>query len=514
MALRKQLLTVLVGIMGLTMAVAGCSGNNKGENVTPSSSANASTTAPSAEPAPELEEVKLKFVFIGPGEQKDMDTVETEVNNILKEKINATVDLQIIDFGSYSDRLNTMSAAGEEVDVVWTSNWAFPYKENVNKGAFIALDELIDKAAPELRTALPARVLEAAKVNGKIYAIPNYQLNFQREGFGIREDLVTRNNIDLKTVKTFEDLAPILETVKKSDPNVIPYAMDNRGIFGELQRSIGLQQVQTGDIKVAAVKWDDPSLKVVNVFETEAYKQHLQTVRDYYKKGYINQDAPTAKDLQAMDQAGLIGVMWGSGVSETRVMLGTLGKDGKKSLSMNVTNAITDTNGFTATMLAVSRNSKNPERALMLINLLNTDKKLYNLISWGIEGKHYTLDDQGRMKINPNGGYNPDIKWVFGNTFNSLLKETESVEAAAADQKMNDEAEVMPLSGFSFDSAPVTTELANLKTVIDEYEVPLRTGSVDPDKYYPIMLEKLNKAGLEKVIAEIQQQVDAWKAAK
>jgi putative aldouronate transport system substrate-binding protein len=516
--MRKSTMFVLMLVFCFLFVsvISGCSSNggNAGSEATAKTEADSTNKEEPAATAAALDPVELKFVFIGPGEQKDMKVVEDEVNKILKEKINATVKLQLIDFGSYGDRLNTMTAAGEELDVVWTSNWSFPFKENVMRGAFLPLDDLMEPYATDLMKALPGHIFDAARVDGKLYAIPNYQLNFQREGIGMREELANKYSIDLGSVKAFKDLEPILETLKQNEPDIIPYALDNRGIFGEMQKSIGLRQILTGAVQVAGVKWDDPELKVIHLFETEAYKDYLQTVRSWYQKGYINQDASIQTDLQAMEQAGLIGIGWGSGVSETRLLNGTVGKDGAKSVWAKTAEAITDASGYAATMLAISKNSKHPERALMFINLLNTDKELYNLISWGIEGKHYTLDDQGRMVIDPNGGYNPDIKWVLGNTFNSLLKESESVEAAKADQAMNDSAEVMPLSGFAFDSTNVTTEIANLKTVIDEYEVPLRTGSVDVEKYYPILLEKLEQAGIDKLIVELQRQVDAWKAAK
>ena len=42
-------------------------------------------------------------------------------------------------------------------------------------------------------------------------------------------------------------------------------------------------------------------------------------------------------------------------------------------------------------MHAISIVSKNPERAMMFLNLLNTDEYLRNLLAFGIEGVHYDL---------------------------------------------------------------------------------------------------------------------------
>jgi len=39
------------------------------------------------------------------------------------------------------------------------------------------------------------------------------------------------------------------------------------------------------------------------------------------------------------------------------------------------------------------------------------------------------------------------------------------------------------------------------------------TGTVDPDEYLPKAIEKFKAAGLDKIIAEAQSQIDAWKAS-
>lgn len=49
---------------------------------------------------------------------------------------------------------------------------------------------------------------------------------------------------------------------------------------------------------------------------------------------------------------------------------------------------------------------------------------------------------------------------------------------------------------------------------MDEFGKSLYTGSVDPGEYLPKLQEKLEAAGIDKVIEEMQKQIDEWKAAK
>ncbi len=76
------------------------------------------------------------------------------------------------------------------------------------------------------------------------------------------------------------------------------------------------------------------------------------------------------------------------------------------------------------------------------------------------------------------------------------------------------EAMASPLSGFVFDSSSVQTEIANVTSVVTEMLKPLVTGSVDPETTVPQFLERLKTAGVDKIIAEKQAQLDAWNASK
>lgn len=67
---------------------------------------------------------------------------------------------------------------------------------------------------------------------------------------------------------------------------------------------------------------------------------------------------------------------------------------------------------------------------------------------------------------------------------------------------------------FSFDSGAVKTEIAALNNVTNEYRFGLENGEMDPDVYLPKFRQALKEAGIEKVIAEKQAQLDAWAAAQ
>ena len=166
------------------------------------------------------------------------------------------------------------------------------------------------------------------------------------------------------------------------------------------------------------------------------------------------------------------------------------------------------------TMHAISKTSKNPERAMMLLELVNTDKELYNLLCFGIEGKHYNKTDENHVAPIENSTYNPNIDWEFGCQFNAFYKEGVKDGTWEETKRLNEEAKPSPVLGFSFDAEPVKSEIAKCQSVVQEYVPLLATGSVDLDTYYPEFIEKLETAGSEIIVAELQSQIDEWKKTR
>ena len=76
--------------------------------------------------------------------------------------------------------------------------------------------------------------------------------------------------------------------------------------------------------------------------------------------------------------------------------------------------------GTQATMTGINFKSKNKEKAIKLISLMNTDKELYNLVSLGIKDKHYTVGADGKYTEIKDSGYGID-GWKIGNQFNQLV---------------------------------------------------------------------------------------------
>lgn len=156
---------------------------------------------------------------------------------------------------------------------------------------------------------------------------------------------------------------------------------------------------------------------------------------------------------------------------------------------------------------------------MAFLNLMYEDQDIVNLFSWGVEGTHYVkVDGSDHMIKYPDGkdaasvGYN-SLAWMFGNQFLSYVMQGNDPEIWKKTKEFNESAIPSKALGFIFDGAKVQTEYAAVSNVVTQYKLPLETGSVDPEKLLPEFIEKLKAAGIDKIIAEKQRQLDEWAKA-
>ncbi|WP_127587762.1 ABC transporter substrate-binding protein [Paenibacillus koleovorans] len=491
---KKVWISALGGMLLSSALLAGCSSSEQ------KPTASASQDLPKASVV-QLPAVELLWYYPLGELQTDQQAVEDAVNAYIKPKINATVKLSPIVASSFGQKMNTIFSSAETFDLAWTGNWGGgDYQPNVLKGAYLDLDDLLTKYAPKLKASLPQMVWDDAKVKGKIYAVPNYQIAAKAQGFLIQKRFVDKYKIDLGTIRKQEDIANLFEVLRKNEPDVIPLA--NFGNLFDYGKLYGFAP--------EGYRIGDKSRKLVDPVQTDEYRDYLNRMRDWYNKGYMYKDIATLKSTVDLEKTGKVAVKWDVTMSPGAEAV-ELTKNGSNEVVMV---PITDPEftGIQPTMTAISRTSKNPERAMMLLELVNTDSTLFNLLAFGIEGKHYTKVGPNTIKIQTGAGYAHGRSWEFGNVFNGYLLEGQPADTWEKTKKLNDSAKRSELYGFKFDDTPVKTELANLKAVADEFSIALNTGSVDPAQYLPKYIEARKKAGIDRILEERQKQLNAWVA--
>ncbi|EFW37982.1 hypothetical protein HMPREF9554_01520 [Treponema phagedenis F0421] len=164
-------------------------------------------------------------------------------------------------------------------------------------------------------------------------------------------------------------------------------------------------------------------------------------------------------------------------------------------------------------MNAISAQSKNPKEALKLLELVNLDPKVRNLLAYGIEGKHYKKTGDTSIEFIDKKSYDVPA-FSQGTFFTTYTVDPAPPQMWKAVQEFNQNVEGSPILGFSFDPTPIETELALVKAEWEKYDSFVRLGLKSRTEIYDEMMANLKAAGLDKIIAEAQKQLDAWKAAR
>ncbi len=519
---RKSMLMLLVLVFTMSLVLAACGGNNEPASSGGNTEANAESNSnngngsdeTAGEPAAnDLEPYELKFAFPAT-KQKDHDAVVAEINAYLTEKINATIDIQPIEWGQWDEKVNLMIASREPMDIYFTAQWS-NYAVNVSKGAFMDLGELLANtdAGQEITDSLDPAFLEGSKIDGKNYGIPTNKELAASAGVIYRTDIAEELGLDMDSIQSAEDLGPILKQVKEAKPEMIPLFFREGENFNVHYFA---QYDFLGDANVPGVILKDQEDTTVKPrYELERYTDNLNLAREYFQAGYINQDATTTT-LSAQDalKAGNVFMTTASlkpgKDAEVASAAGLVGKLKQIELTEK-TIATSETAG---SMLAISTTSENPERAMMFIHLLHTDKYLNNLINFGIEDVHYSRNGEVISPTDNQANYALGSAWMLGNQFLNYVWDSEDPQKWEKFEQFNSEGVPSPGLGFTFDAEPVKTQVATLVNVRKEYDAALDTGSVDPDEVLPDYIDKLKAAGIEEVIAEKQSQFDEFLANK
>ena len=481
--------------------------------------AETATQAPAAEKAPE-EIVDIKYTYAGIV-PTDLAEVQDAMNAILEPTINTHLTLEPIDWGAFNDKITMRFAAGEQVDIAFTCPWTNSYVQNVANGNLHPLDDLLPAKAPGLWASMPESTWEAARAKGKIYAVINQQIFPKPWGVEVRKDMAEKYGLDLAAIKRWEDMEPFLKEVRDGEGITPEYwAQGTGGSTGDtyfMQQYWGIDPLDDA-VGVVGIYADDDDLKVVLSPESPEYAQAMAITLKLVEDGIIPRDPLPAEEAQAAVRAGKYIYM--HHVEKPGNEAELMSAFGHEWVIKNLTDPlILDTAGATATLNGIGASCPSPDNAMLVLEMLNTNVEVYTLICRGIEGKHWVwVDKEQNLAGFPEGvtgetsGYNPGSDWMFGNQFNAPYRDPVQVGAWPKTKEMNDTAMPSKALGFTFDRTPVQNEIAQITAVKAEYGQLINDGQVDPETAIPEYIDQLKAAGVQAIIDEMQNQLDAWKA--
>ncbi|NWL87760.1 hypothetical protein DMN77_09110 [Paenibacillus sp. 79R4] len=487
----------------LIAALAACSSNGGNGAATNAGKENGSAQSSGTESLPK---VTLNIVY--PGDpQPDQDTVTAALEKKLAEDgINVKLKYQYIPWGDYYQKLPIMLATGNQVDIMWTDPGLLGTFAKSNSLA--SLDEPLFKYGQAIMDALDSKYWPPVTINGQKYGVPAGALGTTKGYYTatIRKDL--REKYGLPEIKTMDDLLAYAEAVKKNNPEMI--------VFNEPPA-----QYQTGEVLQSTVSdgilFNFKTLKAVAKYDLPGTLEDAKYLRMLYEKGFIDKDVMVGRDIRADFNSGKAAI-GGGDVYEYNNYYRNISVPGAEVEFVKI--LLTDEPYMPTTtwnFQSIAATSKNIDRAVMFLNWIQENEENYDMMTNGLKGTHFDIKD-GKI-VTPDSvdvstiGYAPP-EWMWQNPKFLKPKATDAPDFMEQLLDFDKNTKLLsPIMGFNFDQTPVKTELAALSTIENKYKYGIAAGVLEPEKAIAQYSAELKKAGLDKVIAEYQQQVDAFLSA-
>jgi hypothetical protein len=162
--------------------------------------------------------------------------------------------------------------------------------------------------------------------------------------------------------------------------------------------------------------------------------------------------------------------------------------------------------------MAVSAASKNPERALMVYDLIRNDPDCYKLFNYGIEGVQYNVNADGLRETIADADAIVTNYWWGRNDDLEIRDATMNWDAIDALYKEYDNIKIeYPYGQFIPNVDSISTQIDQINEIHTNYMKQIAYGkySGTAEEIVAEYQQALKDAGIDDVTAELQKQIDA-----
>ena len=445
------------------------------------------------------------------GAPLDAKEVIAAANAVSREKIGVTVNLEF----QSPERIHLMMASGEYYDIVFTCSWFNDFDKNAEAGQYYDITDLVQKETPALYQSI-GKYWDCAKINGRIMGIPILKNMGAQNMFRLNADYFEgRKGMEIpEEMDGFDALEPFLKAYKEDFPTKYPIAMDKGGPAGYLNF---VEQI-AGGIIVIPYDQETEIPQAMALWDCREVMDRYRTLHRWYKAGYIHPDAATI-DSTAADKSYPVrfGVAWKgymgySNPAEWGFHVKTPTYEGPFISRQSEQGAMLG--------ICAACSEERVIECLKYIELLSTDRKFRDILAYGIEGKHFEYLENGTVLTTRTGidRYATRL-YQTGSFVNASVASISREILADPDQwkKVFEEYDTKGIysktHGFYYRESRMESTIAALQAIFGDYSTELRTGTSDPDVVVPKMRARMEAAGFDELLADVQDQINEWFAS-
>lgn len=533
MKLKKLLSLVLAGAMTAGI-LSGCGGNREDAAVQTDISGTASgqeqniNSDNTQNDSGEMTEITVVLRTLGTVDESASDAVEEAVNEITQSRINVSVDLMWVDSAKYETQVPMMITGSEKMDLMmFTPNPSTTYNTLMAQGQLMDITEYVNEYGPEIKNTLGDDLLAATSKDGKLYGVGNYGPLTFKAMLLIRKDLADAAGVTetLQNATTWTEVKDAVQTISDQTGLGLVNAdvngsvlMANPALCPGDNFSDGYVYDNLGD-SANMFMANKETGKVECMYFNEDVKEVLRRTYDWYQDGLVYKDAAMSQDFGAtlLKNGVGCGMMTTTEVGGEQTSIATTGYDMIVLNPVDESASMITTGNLTKFGFCVPVTALEPEAAIKFLNLLYTaDSGLGDLLSWGIEGRDYIINEDGLADY-PEGVTAETVQYhiadfLYGNRLNVTPWAGNDPDVRQIQQEANEAAEVSPYLGFNVDNTGLEATLTACINVFEKYKTTILSGSCsqDFDTYYQQFLDELTANGIDDLVNAYQQQLDEW----
>ncbi|MCM3000019.1 ABC transporter substrate-binding protein [Paenibacillus cellulositrophicus] len=390
----------------LTATLAACGGNGGSSAAETEGSAASGTKSDDLKP--------ITFTYFSEDSSTNWNNMKDEVGKVITEKTGVTLDAEFA-VGDPVQKISLIAATGNYPDLIAA-------KADVGKlveaGAVIDLTDLIDKYAPNIKKMLGDKLVRTkySLDDQAIYAIPTWSAVEEKKfkadgGFELQHRVVKEAGYpEIRTVKDFEKVIQDYITKHPTDEN------GNKNIGLSLNAddwhmyqvtNLGFQT--TGGPDDGEYYIDQETHRATYHFRRPEEKEFFRWLNHMNSIGLLDPESFVQKTDQFKAKVasgrvlGLADPEWDYGDGQNALKAAGKFDQTYGHYPVTISTEYKDTSFWPAGFdggygISISSKCKDPVRAIKFLDFLASEEGQI-LNNWGIEGKHYTMENGKRTLI-------------------------------------------------------------------------------------------------------------------
>lgn len=493
-SMKKMVLIVVVSIV-LGICLVSCGGSSSKE-------------------AKGEETYKITMMLLSAGTTPDVGLVQVAINDYIK-PMGLELEFAIMDW-QFVQTINLMVSGGEKLDLIPV--WGTDMSNDIAQGKILPLTPYLDTVMAGTKEIMKD-YLVATTYREDVYGVPTLRDMAAAFGICMREDIMTKYGYKIEDIKTPADLEAMFIDIAPKEPELYMFYTQGNGNDIIEQMLHDWDPLGNDAYGVLMNYGQEEPLKVVNLFDTPEYEGHARLLRKWYLNGWIVPDATTNPQGGPVQVGAEKLFGFASNLKPGFDAQSTLAAGGVKMVQSSFKPQLSHSQYIALINWCIPMTCKNPEKTAQFLNLLFTDPVVFNLINWGIEGRHYVKMNDHIITY-PEGvtaettGYNMNLTWFYGNSLIGYMWEGNDYDVNDQMREFNRTAIFSKATGFNFDTTPVRNAITSVTNVVNEYRLAMGAGMLDVDENLPKFRAALKAAGIDEIVAEKQRQLDAWLAAR